>query len=209
MQLFKASCVGLVLGTMLTVGSTQSPPQPAPTGRAQASITSVPTADKLQSLTIASNVAQVIQSLVAVCLLIPLLFVTKELRESIAARHLEGMKYVREILLTQEAVELRKWVHRDLLNERRPLSGDAIEKVRRIGRDFDHIGLLCRKRLLPADIIATTYNRNITAMWNELQQTINDLRIKDKDRDYFKEFEWLANLASEKEAALQAGSLKW
>src|SRR5882757_299642 len=203
MELLKSMSVGLIIAIVSIAGSTESRSQPTSIGAAQTSSTPLPTTNVPQSVSIAS-VAQLLQALADVGVFIYVVVFAKDLRESIKGRHLDGMKYVREIISTPEAAELRRWVRQDLGSENRPLSSDAIEKVRRIGRDFDHIGLLCRKGLLPADIIATTYNRNITSMWSGLNQTIMELRINEGDDDYFAEFEWLDNLAIQNEAAHQA-----
>ena len=52
-------------------------------------------------------------------------------------------------------------------------------------RDFDHIGFLCRKGLIPADLIVETYNRNIVDMWERLERFITEWRKQRQDEDYF------------------------
>ncbi len=158
---------------------------------------------------VAADCAQVVQGLVSVVLLVYALGFATELREAIAARHLDGMKYVREIIGTQEAAEHRRWVYTELPHEARPLGEAAKQKVGRIARDFDHIGLLCRNGLLPAEIIATTYARNIKTMWMLLKPEITNLRGEVSDDDYFVEFQWLAELAREKDRSLKRGEPKW
>ena len=131
---------------------------------------------------------QALQAIVTVGVLIYGFVVARDIRESAKARYLDGMKYVRELLATPEAVERRRWVYQDLENAESPLSIENLDRVRAICRDFDSIGLLCRKGLLPTNIIAETYSRNILEMWQRLKPSIDELR-QANDPYYFLEFE--------------------
>lgn len=148
-------------------------------------------------LTDLANIAQIVQVIIAVVVFIYAIVIAKDLRESIKARHLDGMKYVRDLIGTQEGANKRKWVYEELENAPKPLSRQDADKVRAICRDFDTIGLLCRKGLLPTEIIIETYNRNITEMWTRLKPSIDELRKSANDDDYFVEFDWLAHQAAQ------------
>jgi hypothetical protein len=114
-----------------------------------------------QQLADLANAAQIAQAFIALALLIYAVVFAKDIRESVRARHLDGMKYVRDLIATPEASSERGWVYRDLASAVRPLSSEDEDKARSICRDFDNIGFLCRKGLLPADIITETYRRNM------------------------------------------------
>jgi hypothetical protein len=134
------------------------------------------------------NIAQIIEASIAIALLI----IASDIRESTKARHLAGVRYVKELIGSEEASENRKWVHQDFDLAQQPLSDMDINRALRICRDFDHIGFLCRKGLIPTDLVTETYNRNIVEMWQKLESLINKRRTLQKDIDYFWEFEWLA-----------------
>ena len=148
------------------------------------------------------NYLQALEAIVTMGVLIYGVVIARDIRESVKTRYLDGMKYVRDLLASPEAVERRRWVHQDLNNVARPLSIENADKVRAVCRDFDNIGLLCRKRLLPTDIIAETYSRNILEMWRQLQPSIDELRQATNDPYYFLEFEWLANQATKARESL-------
>ena len=154
-----------------------------------------------QLLTDFASIAQIVQVICTIILLVWAMFVGRDIRESIKARHLDGMKYVRDLLATPEAVEKRRWVYQDLEKAAKPLSTENLDRVRSICRDFEAIGLLCRKGLLPTDIIAETYSRNILEMWQRLKPSVDELR-QTNDPYYFLEFEWLANQATKARKSL-------
>ena len=154
-----------------------------------------------ESIYYGANIGQAVQAIATFILL----FIATNIRESIRLRHLDGMKYTRDLIGTQEAADKRKWVHQELSKIPRPLSGENSGKVRSICRDFDHIGLLCRKGLLPKKIIIRTYNRNILEVWGQLKPIIDQFRKETQDKDYFAEFDWLADQAGEVKGSL----IKW
>jgi uncharacterized protein DUF4760 len=139
----------------------------------------------------AANIGQFTQAIAAIILL----FIATNIRESIRLRYLEGMKYTRDLIGTPEAADNRRWVHEALSRIPRPFSGENANKARGICRDFDHIGLLCRKGLLPKKVIIQTYSRNILEMWGQLKPVIDQFRKETQDEDYFAEFDWLAGQA--------------
>ncbi|MBI3244101.1 MAG: DUF4760 domain-containing protein [Chloroflexi bacterium] len=147
-------------------------------------------------------IIQAVQSIVEMSLLIFAFIFARELRESINARYLDGMKFVRDLIATEQAANNRKWVYQELEKAVRPLSPENTEKLHAICRDFDNIGLLCRHKLLPANIVAETYNRNILDMWKRLKPFILGWRQMLGDEDYYAEFEWLASKASKAEKRL-------
>lgn len=155
-----------------------------------------------QQLTDFASIAQIVQMICAIILLFWAIFIGRDIRESIKARHLDGMKYVRDLLTTPEAAEKRRWVYQDLEKATKPLSAENLDRVRSICRDFETVGLLCRKGLLPIDIIVETYSRNILEMWPRLKPSIDELR-QAKDPYYFLEFEWLANQATKARKSLE------
>jgi hypothetical protein len=142
----------------------------------------------LQSI---ANVAQIIEGVAALALLV----VAMEIRESMKARHLEGMRYIKSLISSEEAAEKRKWAYQELRKASWPLSPDDEREALAICRDFDHIGFLCRHGLIPVDLVAETYNHNIVDMWNRLQRFVTEWRDQRGDEDYFWEFEWLAGRA--------------
>ena len=135
--------------------------------------------------------AQIAQGVAAFALLI----IAADIRESIKARHLEGIRYVRGLLGSEDASDRRKWVYQDLRRAEWPLSSDDEKKALAVCRDFDHIGFLCRKGLIPVDLVVETYNRNIVDMWNRLERFVTQWRQQRSDEDYFWEFEWLTHKA--------------
>ena len=154
----------------------------------------------------AANVGQFAQAIAAIILL----GIANNIRESIRFRHLDGMKYTSDLIGTQEAAEKRKWVFEELSKMPRPLSSENADKARDICRDFDHIGLLCRKGLLPTNIIIRTYNRNILEIWGQLKPVIDQFRKEAQDKDYFAEFDWLADHASKvKSSLIKLGRWGW
>ena len=155
-----------------------------------------------------ASVAQIVQAFVAVILFICAIVVARDIRESIKMRYLDGMKYVREIIATPEAAENRRWVYKELDKVTRPLSLEDANKVRAICRDFDNIGLLCRKGLLPTEIITETYSRNILDMWKCLKPSVEEFRLGPETTDpyYYLEFEWLALKAAEARASISRKS---
>jgi hypothetical protein len=154
------------------------------------------------NLTSFAEIAQIIEAIVASILLIYALVFARDLREAIRARHLDGMKFVRDLIGTEQAADNRRWVYQELEKTVRPLSSEDADRVRAICRDFDNIGLLCRHGLLPVSIVAETYNRNILDMWNRLEPIIVEWRQTLGDADYYAEFEWLADQASKAEGRL-------
>ena len=149
-----------------------------------------------------ASLAQTVQAIVAVVLFIYAIVVARDIRESIKAWHLDGMKYVRDLIATPEAAEQRKWVYEELGRMSRPLSKETAAKVQAICRDFDGIGLLCRKGLLPAEIVVETYSRNILDMWEHLKPYIDEIRQEKKDPYNYLEFEWLSIEAAKARAAI-------
>lgn len=145
---------------------------------------------------------QALQAIVTLVVLIYGVVVARDIRESVKTRYLDGMKYVRDLLVTPEAAEKRRWVYQDLEKAATPLSPENADRVRNICRDFDNIGLLCRKGLLPTDIIVETYSRNILDMWERLKPSIDELRQRTNDPYYYLEFEWLANRATKARESL-------
>ncbi len=136
-------------------------------------------------------VAQVAQGVAALALLV----IAADIRESIKARHLEGIRYIKGLIGSEEASNLRKWVYQELRKAEWPLPPENKKKALAVCRDFDHIGFLCRKGLVPVDLVVETYNRNIVDMWNRLERFILQWRQQRNDEDYFWEFEWLARNA--------------
>lgn len=118
--------------------------------------------------------------------------IARDIKESIKSRHLEGITYVRNLIGTPQASDNRRWVYKVLRTTTGPLNEDDDQKAREICRDFDHIGLLCRQGLLPMDVIAETYGRNIVDMWNRLGRFVANWRKESEDPVYFLEFERLA-----------------
>jgi hypothetical protein len=143
------------------------------------------------SLTGLANIAQLIQGIVVLVLLL----IAADIREAVKSRHLEGIRYVKDLIGSNEASEQRKWVYQELKKISWPLTDEHREIALAVCRDFDHIGYLCRKGLIPVDLIVETYNRNILDMWNRLERFIIQWRKQIKDEDYFWEFEWLAHEA--------------
>lgn len=145
-----------------------------------------------QTLTDLASLAQMVEAVIAIVIFAYASVVAREFRESIKTRYLDGMKYVRDLIATPEAGEKRDWVYNELGNVTRPLSREDADRVRAICRDFDFIGLLCRKGLLPTEIITETYSRNILEMWDRLRPSVEELRQTAHDPYYYLEFEWLA-----------------
>ena len=154
------------------------------------------------NLTDCAEIAQIAEAIVAFSLLIYALVFARDLREATRARHLDGMKFARDLIATEQAAHSRRWVYQELEKTIKPLSSEDADKVRAICRDFDSIGLLCRHGLLPVSIVAETYNRNILDMWNRLEPIITEWRQTLGDEDYYAEFEWLADRASRAETRL-------
>lgn len=142
-------------------------------------------------LTNMAYIAQIIEGVTALALLL----IAADIRESTRARHLDGIRYVKGLLGSQDASDTRKWVYQDLKKATWPLSAEDEKRALAICRDFDHIGFLCRKNLIPVDLVVETYNRNILDMWNRLERFIVQWREQRRDADYFWEFEWLASKA--------------
>jgi hypothetical protein len=142
-------------------------------------------------LTDIANIAQIIEGAVAIVLLL----IAADIREAMKARHLEGIRYIKSLIGSEEASDRRKWVYQELKKESWPLPAEDQKKALAICRDFDHIGFLCRKGLVPVDLVVETYNRNIVDMWDRLERFIIQWRQETRDKDYFWEFEWLANKA--------------
>ncbi len=153
----------------------------------------------LDVITTITTIATVIEAGAVVCALV----LAYEVRESIKTRHFEGMAYVRNLIGTKKAANQRRWVYQELRKKGWPLSDEDQERAQSVCRDFDHIGLLCRKDLLPREIIAETYNRNILDMWKRLERFVKQWRVEKKDEDYYWEFEWLAKQAQAAEDRLQ------
>ena len=124
-----------------------------------------------------------------------LLLVAVDIRESMKARHLDGIRYVRGLIGSEEASDRRRWVYQELKKASWPLSPEDEKRALAVCRDFDHIGYLCRKGMIPLDFVVETYNRNIVDMWSRLKRFIDQWRHHRKDKDYFWEFEWLASKA--------------
>ena len=154
-----------------------------------------------QCLTNLASLAQIGQAILAAILLIYAVVVARDIRESIKARHLDGMRYVRDLIATPEAAEQRRWVYEELGRVPRPMSIENAAKVQAICRDFDGIGVLCRKGLLPAEIIVETYSRNILDMWERLKPSVEELRQAMNDSYCYLEFEWLSIKATEARAS--------
>jgi hypothetical protein len=146
---------------------------------------------------------QIVSGVLTILLLTIALVFGREIREAVRARHLDGVKYVKELIGTQEASNNRRWVYQELEEANRPLLPEDESRVLDICRDFDHIGYLCRKELIPVDLVVETYNRNILDMWNRLEEFINMWRQQRNDDDYFWEFQWLAEKASEKQTRIE------
>jgi len=156
-----------------------------------------------------ANYGEIAQGVVAILLLLFSLVIRNELRESVRARYLDGMQTVREFIVTEEAAKTRKWVYSELPKRPRPLSDEDLEKVISLCRQFDHLGLLCRRGLLPKMLVAETYARNIVDMWNALQPEVFWLREKLNDEDRYAEFEWLAAYSSEYENSQVRRLQRW
>jgi hypothetical protein len=142
----------------------------------------------LQKIAYAAQIAQGVAALA-------LLVIARDIREAIKTRHLEGIKYVRGLLGSEDASERRRWIYQDLRRADWPLSSEDEKKALAVCRDFDNIGFLCRKGLIPVDLVVETYNRNIVDMWNRLERFVTQWRQQRSDEDYFWEFEWLAQKA--------------
>jgi len=163
-----------------------------------------------QLLSDLANIGQIVEGFVAFILLVYAFFFSRELREAIRGRHLDGLQFVKELIGTPEAAKARRWAYNLAVPEgmkespphERGLSTEDYEKARSICRDFDTIGLLCRHALLPTKIVTETYNRNILQMWSLLSPIIAEWRQGQCDSDYFAEFEWLANKSRKAEASL-------
>jgi hypothetical protein len=144
-----------------------------------------------------ASVFQIIEGFVAIALLISALVFAEEIRESVRSRHLDGMRYVKSLIGTQEASDDRKWVYQDLKKTSWPLSPEDEVRALSVCRDVDHIGFLCRCGLIPTKLVVETYNRNIVEMWDRLERFVVQWRQARHDEDYFGEFEWLARKARE------------
>lgn len=142
-----------------------------------------------------SEYVQIVSGILTVIFLITALVFGREIREAVRARHLDGVKYVKELIGTDEASNSRRWVYQELKKTDQPLSPEDESRVLGICRDFDHIGFLCRKELIPVDLVVETYNRNILDMWNRLEYFVTRWREQRDDEDYLWEFEWLARKA--------------
>jgi hypothetical protein len=144
-----------------------------------------------------ASIFQIVEGFVAITLLVSALVFAEEIRESVRSRHLDGMTYVRSLIGTQEASDHRKWVYQELKKTSWPLSPEDDTRALAICRDFDHIGFLCRRGLIPTSLVVETYNRNILEMWHRLERFVVQWRQERRDEDYFWEFEWLACKAQE------------
>ena len=138
-----------------------------------------------------ANIAQIVEGVVAVVLLL----IAADIRESVKARHLEGIRYVKGLIGSTEASETRRWIYEKLRKAQWPLSDEDGKKALAVCRDFDHIGYICRNGLVPVSLVVETYNRNIVDMWNRLERFVVQWRQQRQDEDYFWEFEWLAHKA--------------
>lgn len=73
-----------------------------------------------------ANIAQIIEGVVALALLVSVYIVAAEIRESVRARHLDGMRYVRGLIGTEEASDNRKWVYQELKKTSWPLPSESV-----------------------------------------------------------------------------------
>jgi hypothetical protein len=144
-----------------------------------------------------ASIFQIIEGFAAITLLVSALVLAEDIRESVRSRHLDGMRYVRSLIGTQEASDDRKWVYQELKKASWPLPSEVDTRALAVCRDFDHIGFLCRRGLIPTSLVVETYNRNIVEMWDRLERFIGQWRQERRDDDYFWEFEWLARKAEE------------
>jgi hypothetical protein len=144
-----------------------------------------------------AHLAEIAQGIAAVVLLFYALLFAGELRESIRARHLDGLRYVWGVIGTREASDERRWVYQtfgEAKAEPSQLSLEELDRVREICKAFDHIGLLCRHGLVPAEVVVSHYTGLVLDMWQLLEPTVVYLRTK-YGHEYFREFEWLAQQA--------------
>jgi hypothetical protein len=137
------------------------------------------------------SVLQILGSLAAVAAFGYGVFVARELRESIKARYLDGIRLVMSLIGTEDASVNRRWVYQELNKAGKPLSPNDDKRLRTICRDFDHIGMLCRHGLLPTPIVTESYYKNIIEMWEHLEPTIKQWREASNYSDLYVEFEWL------------------
>ena len=71
------------------------------------------------------------------------------------------------------------------------------KRAEKVCHTYDAVGIICRNRLLPTDLIADSWGDSLRRCWKVLAPLVSEYRTARNSREFWDDFEWLARQAEQ------------
>lgn len=145
-----------------------------------------------------AGIAAVASVSTAVIALVAASLVVWQIAEMRRATYAAAFKALHDMLQAEELRQDRRLVMTHLRN--RPVASwtdDEIVRAERVCASYDSVGIMCRMRLVPVDLVADTWCDSIRNSWNVLRPLVEKHRSDRGAPEFWSEFQRLAGRANE------------
>lgn len=134
----------------------------------------------------------------AVIALVAAALVVWQVTEMRRATYASAFKAVHDLLQTEELRKDRRFVMADLSG--RPVetwTEAEIVRAERVCASYDSVGVMCRMRFIPVDVVADSWCNSIRTSWGVLRPLVEKYRADREAPEFWRDFQRLAGRANE------------
>lgn len=104
------------------------------------------------------------------------LLAVRQLKEMTRSRNLEAMLRVYEMISSENARTLRRYIYESLLSDPEDISPEEQRIIEEVSVLFDRVGALVDAGLVPEDLLFQSHGRMISRIWDRLEPYISHYR---------------------------------
>ena len=80
------------------------------------------------------------------------------------------------------------------------------KRAEQVCQSYDSVGIMCRYGFVPIPAIADSWGASLRRAWTILAPLVNQRRLKYNAKEYWDDFEWLANHATKHKQKVHDGN---
>ncbi|MFD9549326.1 hypothetical protein ACFWBG_18180 [Nocardia salmonicida] len=126
------------------------------------------------------------------------ILVVWQVTEMRRAAYASAFKVVHDLLQTEEIRQDRRFVMANLRDQPFAVwSDDAKIRAERVCASYDSVGIMCRMRLIPLEVVVDPWGDSIRKCWNVLRPLVESYRQERGVPGHWGDFQRLAGRANE------------
>ena len=157
------------------------------------------------STDIVTIVGIVLNTVSALALLVTVLIMAFQIREMRRATYAAAFKAVYDMLQTDDVRNARRIVLGTLASK--PLDSWTDEEKRiaeKVCSSYDTVAIMVRNGMVPVDVVADSWGDSLRRTWHILSPLVNAYRVQRNSREYWDDYEWLAEQAKKYQKTLSS-----